>query len=81
MTLLSPASRPRKGGSRLDLCFRRRPRFSASTPSPNCGNRSPARLERYIIADDATLEDVTAEECLFHLSAGGGAVRAANREE
>ncbi|MGA3172630.1 MAG: hypothetical protein ABSE62_16640 [Chthoniobacteraceae bacterium] len=36
-----------------------------------------ARLERYIIADDATLEDVTGEECLFHLlppaSASGAA--------
>jgi folate-binding protein YgfZ len=28
-----------------------------------------ARLERYIIADDATLEDTTGEECLFHLLA------------
>ena len=26
-----------------------------------------ARLERYIIADDATLEDITDDECLFHL--------------
>jgi folate-binding protein YgfZ len=26
-----------------------------------------ARLERYIIADDASLRDVTDEECLFHL--------------
>jgi folate-binding protein YgfZ len=28
-----------------------------------------ARFERYIIADDAVLEDVTGEECLFHLIA------------
>jgi folate-binding protein YgfZ len=26
-----------------------------------------ARLERYIIADDATLEDATEDECLFHI--------------
>jgi len=30
-----------------------------------------ARLERYIIADDATLEDVTGEECLFHVVGAG----------
>jgi len=30
-----------------------------------------ARLERYIIADDATLEDVTEDECLFHLLGPG----------
>ena len=28
-----------------------------------------ARLERYIIADDAALEDVTEEECLYHVLA------------
>ena len=26
-----------------------------------------ARLERYIIADDVALEDITDQECLFHL--------------
>ena len=45
-----------------------------------------ARLERYIIADDALLQDVTGEECLFHLlppaspgSLGGVEIRTANR--
>ena len=48
-----------------------------------------ARLERYIIADDAALEDTTGEECLFHLLPPGTSslpslppdaeVRAANR--
>ena len=33
-----------------------------------------ARLERYIIADDATLEDTTDEECLLHLLPPPGAV-------
>jgi len=28
------------------------------------------RLERYIIADDVTIEDVTEEECLFHVLTG-----------
>jgi folate-binding protein YgfZ len=46
-----------------------------------------ARLERYIIADDVTLEDVTEQECLFHVLPAGGEkpvidgaeVRGANR--
>ena len=44
-----------------------------------------ARLERYIIADDAVLEDVTGRDCLLHLIAPapptvpGAAVRAAAR--
>lgn len=30
-----------------------------------------ARLERYIIADDVLLEDITGQECLFHVRAAG----------
>jgi folate-binding protein YgfZ len=35
-----------------------------------------ARLERYIIADDATLEDTTEAECLFHLLTPGASAAA-----
>ena len=32
----------------------------------NCGRSFPARLERYVIADDVQIEDVTAEFSIFH---------------
>ena len=48
--------------------------FVSSTPSflridaePELREPLGARLDRYIIADDATLEDTTEEECLFHI--------------
>jgi folate-binding protein YgfZ len=49
--------------------------FLRADAEPELREPLTARLERYIIADDVTLQDVTDEECLFHLlpSAGSSA--------
>jgi len=43
------------------------PSFLRIDAEPALRESLAARLDRYIIADDATLEDVTDDECLFHL--------------
>ena len=43
------------------------PDFLRIDADPELREPLAARLERYIIADDVTLEDVTDDECLFHL--------------
>ena len=50
------------------------PDFIRIDAEPELREALTGRLERYIIADDATLEDVTDEQCLFHvLPAADGA--------
>jgi folate-binding protein YgfZ len=43
------------------------PDFLRIDTEPELREPLAARLERYIIADDATLEDATDDECLFHV--------------
>jgi folate-binding protein YgfZ len=43
------------------------PDFLRIDAEPELREPLTARLERYIIADDVTLEDTTGQECLFHL--------------
>ena len=43
------------------------PDFLRIDADPELREPLAARLERYIIADDVTLEDVTDDECLFHV--------------
>jgi len=62
------------------------PDFLRIDAEPDLRESLTARLERYIIADDAVLEDVTGSECRFHLIAAAApatppevAVRTAQR--
>jgi folate-binding protein YgfZ len=64
------------------------PDFLRIDSEPELREELTARIERYIISDDAALEDVTNEECLFHLlraeadlpeQIDGAEIRAANR--
>jgi folate-binding protein YgfZ len=62
------------------------PDFLRIDAEPELREPLAARLERYIIADDVALEDVTDAECLFHLLASAppagiadAAIRAATR--
>jgi folate-binding protein YgfZ len=45
------------------------PDFLRIDSEPELRESLAARLERYIIADDVAIEDVTGQECLFHLLA------------
>jgi len=45
------------------------PDFLRIDADPELRDPLTARLERYIIADDAALQDTTGDECLFHLLA------------
>jgi folate-binding protein YgfZ len=49
------------------------PSFLRIDAEPDLRESLGARLERYIIADDAALEDATDEDCLFHILPPSGA--------